>query len=210
MVRARAVWILALLVLCSGAVSAQDLAGNWQGTLSVGPRQLRLILRVEKADAAWKATLASRDQSPDWGAGAAVDSITVQGTAFKFTVDALRGAYEGTIAADGNSITGTWTQGAALPLTLARATADTAWKDPSSHTAQFVTISPDVKIEVLDWGGSGRPMMFVAGLGNTAHIFDAIAPKLTAHYHVFGVTRRGFGASSAPASGYEADRLGDD
>lgn len=28
--------------------------------------------------------------------------------------------------------------------------------------------------------------------------------------HVYGITRRGFGASSAPASGYGADRLGDD
>jgi pimeloyl-ACP methyl ester carboxylesterase len=50
----------------------------------------------------------------------------------------------------------------------------------------------------------------VPGLGNTAHIFDVVAQKLTARYHVFGVTRRGFGASSAPASGYGADRLGDD
>jgi pimeloyl-ACP methyl ester carboxylesterase len=33
---------------------------------------------------------------------------------------------------------------------------------------------------------------------------------LAAHYHVFGVTRRGFGASTKPVSGYGADRLGDD
>jgi non-heme chloroperoxidase len=33
---------------------------------------------------------------------------------------------------------------------------------------------------------------------------------LTAQYHVYGITRRGFGASSAPVSGYSADRLGDD
>jgi pimeloyl-ACP methyl ester carboxylesterase len=36
------------------------------------------------------------------------------------------------------------------------------------------------------------------------------APKLTDTYHVYGITRRGFGSSSAPASGYSADRLGDD
>jgi pimeloyl-ACP methyl ester carboxylesterase len=29
-------------------------------------------------------------------------------------------------------------------------------------------------------------------------------------YHVYGITRRGFGKSSAPSSGYSADRLGDD
>jgi non-heme chloroperoxidase len=213
MVRTRSLRIAALLLMCSRLASAQDLKGDWQGTLTVGPRQLRLILHVDKAaDATWRATLASIDQSPDWGAATPVDSVTVSGTSFKFAVAALRGTYDGTIAADGNSIAGTWTQGASLPLTLTRSTAETAWKDPAHHTVQFVTVDPDVKLEVLDWGGpaSGHALVLVPGLGNTAHIFDAVAPKLTAHYHVFGVTRRGFGASSAPASGYGADRLGDD
>ena len=87
------------------------------------------------------------------------------------------------------------------------------WHDPSPHTVQFVTVDKDVKLEVLDWGGSGRALVFLAGLGDTAHVFDDLAPKLTSEYHVFGITRRGYGASSAPAtrgSAYSADRLGDD
>ena len=52
--------------------------------------------------------------------------------------------------------------------------------------------------------------MLLAGLGNTAHVFDDFALQLTAANHVYGITRRGFGASSAPASGYAADRMGDD
>src|ERR1700694_5401581 len=86
----------------------------------------------------------------------------------------------------------------------------TPWHDPSPHTVQFVTVDKNVKLEVLDWGGSGSPLVLLAGLGNTAHVFDDFAPKLTSEYHVFGITRRGFGASSIPASGYSADRLGDD
>src|SRR5262245_30294389 len=121
MITTRSLWVAVLLLMCSRLVPAQDLKGDWQGTLSVGPRQLRLILHVDKAaDMTWKATLASIDQSPDWGAGTPVDSVTVSGTRFTFAVPALRGSYEGTIAADGNSIEGTWTQGAALPLTLTR------------------------------------------------------------------------------------------
>ena len=85
-----------------------------------------------------------------------------------------------------------------------------AWHDPSPHTIKFVTVGKKVKLEVLDWGGSGRPLVLLAGLGNTAHVFDDFAPKLTSEYHVYGITRRGFGASSIPASGYSADRLGDD
>ena len=84
------------------------------------------------------------------------------------------------------------------------------WRDPSPHFVQFVTVDDKVKLEVLDWGGSGRSVVMLAGLGNTAHIFDDFAPKLTSEYHVYGITRRGYGASSVPASGYSANRLGDD
>jgi non-heme chloroperoxidase len=84
------------------------------------------------------------------------------------------------------------------------------WKDPSSHTTRFITVDKDVRLEVLDWGGSGRPIVLLAGGGNTAHIFDYLAPKLTAHYHVYGITRRGFGASGYSATDHPADRLGDD
>ena len=87
------------------------------------------------------------------------------------------------------------------------------WHDPSPHTVQFVTVDTNVKLEVLDWGGVGRPLVLLAGGGNTAHAFDDFAPKLTGSYHVYGITRRGFGASSSPAphdNNYSADRLGDD
>jgi non-heme chloroperoxidase len=66
---------------------------------------------------------------------------------------------------------------------------------------------------VLDWGGTGRPLIFLTGLGNNAHVYDKFAPKFTAGWHVYGITRRGFGASSAPKpteGNYAADRLGDD
>ena len=84
------------------------------------------------------------------------------------------------------------------------------WHDPSPHKISFVTVQPGVKIETLDWGGAGRPLILIAGLGDTAHSFDDFAPLLTPHFHVYGVTRRGFGDSSRPRSGYRADRLGDD
>ncbi|MBB5060273.1 pimeloyl-ACP methyl ester carboxylesterase [Granulicella aggregans] len=84
------------------------------------------------------------------------------------------------------------------------------WHDPSPHTVQFVTVDKDVQLEVLDWGGTGRPVVLLAGLSDTAHVFDDFALKLTPSFHVYGITRRGFGASSAPAVGYSADRLADD
>ena len=88
-----------------------------------------------------------------------------------------------------------------------------AQTDSSPHKVQMVTVEPGVQLEVLDWGGSGRPLIFLAGAGDTAHRLDGFAPRFTGQYHVYGITRRGFGASSkpAPANGnYSADHLGDD
>lgn len=84
------------------------------------------------------------------------------------------------------------------------------WKDSSPHTTRFVTVEKGVRLEVLDWGGSGRPLVFLAGGGVTAHVFDDFAPKLTPSFQVYGITRRGFGESGFSPKGYGADRLGDD
>jgi len=73
-----------------------------------------------------------------------------------------------------------------------------------------VTVDKDVRLEVLDWGGSGRPLVLLAGGGDTAHVFDDFAPKLMPSFHVYGITRRGFGESGFSPEGYGADRLGDD
>jgi pimeloyl-ACP methyl ester carboxylesterase len=58
-----------------------------------------------------------------------------------------------------------------------------------------------VRLEVLDWGGTGRSLVLLAGGGDTAHIFDDFAPKLTGDFHVYGITRRGFGELSLPRLG---------
>ncbi|MGH9597483.1 MAG: alpha/beta fold hydrolase [Edaphobacter sp.] len=122
--------------------------------------------------------------------------------------------WQGTPNEKAGTIAGTWTEGPPLPLELHRATKETLWQtDSSPHTVSFVTVENDVKLEVLDWGGTGRPVVLLAGLPDTAHVFDEFAPKLTAKYHVYGITRRGFGASSSPPPdnvNYTADRLGDD
>ncbi len=95
-------------------------------------------------------------------------------------------------------------------LTPLYAQQPTPWLDASPHIIQFVTVDKDVRLEVLDWGGSGTPLVLLAGGGNTAHVFDEFAPKLTANFRVYGVTRRGFGASSFAASEAGGDRLGED
>jgi pimeloyl-ACP methyl ester carboxylesterase len=77
-----------------------------------------------------------------------------------------------------------------------------AWHDPSPHGVRFVTVDSSVKLEVLDWGGTGRPLVFV-GCYLSAHVYDDIAPKLSDRFHVYAVTRRGVGASDQPSRGYD-------
>ncbi len=84
------------------------------------------------------------------------------------------------------------------------------WQDLSPHRVQFVAMEDGVRLEVLDWGGSGRPVVLLAGSGNTAHVFDDFAYKITGCCHVYGITQRGYGASSQPESGYDDQRLADD
>ena len=86
----------------------------------------------------------------------------------------------------------------------------TDWKDPSSHVSRFVPVGQDVRLEVLDWGGAGRPLVLLAGGGDTAHVFDDFAPKLTNEFHVYGITRRGFGESGFAPLTSGSDTFGDD
>lgn len=96
-----------------------------------------------------------------------------------------------------------------LAASSAYAQQSTAWHDPSTHRVQFVTVEEGVQLEVLDWGGSGKDVVLLAGY-DTAHIYDGFAEELSTFCHVYGITRRGFGASSRPDSGYTAGRSAED
>ena len=83
------------------------------------------------------------------------------------------------------------------------------WRDPSPHQTRWVTVDSSVRLEVLDWGGSGPPLVLL-GCYLTGHSYDEFAPKLTNQFHVYGITRRGIGASDKPMDGYSVQRSVDD
>ena len=84
------------------------------------------------------------------------------------------------------------------------------WSDPSPHQVTLVDVDAGVQLEVLDWGGSGPVLVLLAGLGDTAHVFDDFAQALTPRHRVVGVTRRGFGRSSPSPGDYGFARLAQD
>lgn len=106
-----------------------DIAGNWQGTLTVGQHSLRIILQIARADKGWSAKMYSIDQGAQ---PINASSVSLDGSAFKFTIDMVGGSYQGTLSSDGDVITGAWTQGSGpQPLDLVRATRETAWEIPA-------------------------------------------------------------------------------
>jgi pimeloyl-ACP methyl ester carboxylesterase len=89
------------------------------------------------------------------------------------------------------------------------ARAQEKWVDKSPHKSGFVTAN-GIKLHYLDWGGKGKVLLFLAGAGNSAHIFDDIASKFTDRFRVVALTRRGHGQSDKPATGYDIPTLTED
>ena len=88
--------LIGLVSMLEPACRAQaQLAGDWQGTLSAGSVQLRLVLHVTAAkDGSLTATMDSVDQ----GAYAIpVTTVTFKDSKFSLVVDAVHGTYEGTV-----------------------------------------------------------------------------------------------------------------
>ena len=105
----------------------QGIQGTWQGTLHAG-HDLRTVVKISKADdGGYKAVFYSIDQGGD---GLPVTKTTLEGSTLKMTLPMINGTYEGKLSSDGNTITGTWTQGPPLPLNLTRATPETEWTIP--------------------------------------------------------------------------------
>src|SRR6185436_16089500 len=81
--------------------------------------------------------------------------------------------------------------------------------DSSLHKSNFVSVN-GIKLHYLDWGGDGATLIFLSGLGDSAHCYDRIAPRFADKFHVLALTRRGHAESDMPESGYDLDTLVDD
>jgi len=150
------VWMIALALLLTSSLQAQNLGGSWQGTLEAGPRKLRIVFKISLDNDKWKATLHSIDQP---GPGMNATSVTKDGSTVKIVIGGL-GSYEGKLGASGNEITGTWTQGAPLPLNLVRATPETAWaipEPPPPPVRMAANANPTFEVATIKPSDPARP-----------------------------------------------------
>ena len=110
-----------IAMLTALPILAQDITGNWIGTLQAGPTSLRIVVHIAKGpDGTLKAVMDSLDQNAD---GIPISSIEQTGNKLTFASAVFRGAYVGTVNADRTAIHGTFTQSVALPLNFKRASA---------------------------------------------------------------------------------------
>ena len=164
-----------------GEVHARgDIAGDWQGTLQAG-RSLRLVLRVTKGDKGWSGKIfVITDQG---GQPVNVSGLMLDGSAIKFSVDQMGASYEGTVSADGSSMVGTMTGGPGpQPLTLVRATKETAWEippPPAPPKLMAADAKPGFEVATIKPNDSGAAQLQGLNVSGNGHNFTTRNSSLT-------------------------------
>ncbi|MDJ1496180.1 hypothetical protein QNI19_24800 [Cytophagaceae bacterium DM2B3-1] len=107
-----------VLFLIVTKLYSQDLAGQWNGSLQIQGKPLRIVFHVTKINNEYKATLDSPDQN---AAGLLVTTTSFHYPNVKFEITDLGMVYEGSMSSEG--ITGKWLQsGTAFFLSLVKNT----------------------------------------------------------------------------------------
>jgi non-heme chloroperoxidase len=81
--------------------------------------------------------------------------------------------------------------------------------DTFPHRSGFIQVN-GIRLHYLDWDGNGPVLLFLTGMGCSAHIFDRFARRFTDRFHVLALDRRGHGDSDYPETGYDPDTLTED
>ncbi len=108
--------------------------GIWLGVLQAGSASLHIQLHVRSDNKGQE--FCSLDSLEQHARGLECAKVTLAGDDFAFDVPVVMGHYAGKLSADGNSLTGTWSQnGNSLPLGLDRQATEITAKPPKYDTA---------------------------------------------------------------------------
>jgi uncharacterized protein (TIGR03435 family) len=181
--------MFALMTLYTGALFGQTLTGTWQGALKApqAPNgELRIVLKISTTEAdKLGAMFYSIDQG---GQPFTATSVTANGSNLKMTVAPLNGSYEGKLSADGKTITGTWSQGMPTPLTLTRATPETAWtipEPPPPPVRMSANSNPGFEVATIKPSEPGRPgKLFTVRGQNVVTVNTTVSDLITMAYDI--------------------------
>ncbi len=138
------------VMFLAGALQGQqtvrpNLAGAWLGTLDAGIAKLRVSFQVTADERGeLHATFDSLDQNRK---SAIVQEVSVDGLAVHLKVSGLRASFDGVFAPDGDTLTGTFTQGVSRPLELRRVDRVELLPRPQEPRAPFPYLSTEVSYE---------------------------------------------------------------
>lgn len=180
---------LVLFLLQASLVFGETFTGTWQGALKIpqAPNgELRIVIKISTTSAdKLAAELYSIDQG---GQPFSATTITSNGSNLKMTVTPLNGTYEGKLSADGKTIVGTWTQGMPLPLTLTRATPETAWTIPTPPpppVRMAPNANPGFEVATIKPSEPGRPgKLFTVRGQNVVTVNTTLSDLITMAYSV--------------------------
>lgn len=179
----------ALAALQAGVLFGETFTGTWQGALKIpqAPNgELRIIIKISTTEAdKLAAELYSIDQG---GQPFTASSVSASGPNLKMSVTALNGTYEGKLSADGKTIAGTWTQGMPFPLTLTRATPETAWTIPTPPpppVRMSSDVDPGFEVATIKPSEPGRPgKLFTVRGQNLVTINTTLNDLITMAYDI--------------------------
>ena len=126
--------------------------GIWLGTLQAGDKSLRTQVHL-KSDAQGKEYCAF-DSLDQHAMGIECSNVVLSGDDFSFDVAVVKGHYAAKLSADGNTLTGSWSQGGgtALPLVFTRQATEigAAPVKPPTYDAAMAPVKAEDLQAVLD------------------------------------------------------------
>jgi squalene-hopene/tetraprenyl-beta-curcumene cyclase len=193
-------WIFrvsAFVLLMAGPLCAQQKSVSWQGTFASDGERHRAVLQMEKADGGWKARAFYIEFFHD---DIHIDSLvvngaTIEGSMLKFTINGGKGAYEGKMSADGDSIAGTWTYDKhPAELDLRIPTAEAAWRVPFQYQYHLkeityrrpspdeakIPFSPKLAVDYMEQGALAWSAEWKCVACHTNGSYMVVRPLMTA------------------------------
>ncbi|HEV2647525.1 MAG TPA: TIGR03435 family protein [Acidobacteriaceae bacterium] len=146
--------VMASVLMFAGGLRAQDIAGNWQGTLAAG-KGLRMVIKITKDDGKLKGVMYSIDQSPQ---PIGLSTVAVDGKTVTFGVKPFDLMYTGTLNEAGTAIVGTATQGGqSHALNLDKVSEENTWPIPEAPKPMAADAKPKFEVVTVKPSEPGKP-----------------------------------------------------
>lgn len=113
-------WLVAMMAAVAFAQPAATPSGHWEGAIQVPGQELKIEIDLAPKDDKWEGTIAIPAQGVK---NLPLEAITVQGDSVSFVLSGAPGKpqFNGTLAKDGKSVSGQFTQGGgAVPFAVTR------------------------------------------------------------------------------------------